>query len=60
MSETYPNWICRDCGQRYGNRPAGISTWHNGACGWCGHYKSVTEPRDYGHPDAKASVRKTS
>lgn len=45
----YPTWICHECGEKHGNRPAGISTWHNDYCGICGWFKSVTEPRDFGH-----------
>lgn len=45
----YPTWICNECGENHGNRPAGISTWHPDFCGMCGEFKSVTEPRDFGH-----------
>lgn len=46
----YPQWICRDCGEKYGNRPCGIATWHRGdKCGVCRCEKSTTEPRDFGH-----------
>ena len=43
-----PDWICADCGNKYGSYPEGhLSTWHNGTCGICGEDKPVTEPRDY-------------
>ena len=45
----YPQWVCGDCGSRYGNKPCGISTWHNDICGVCGNTRPVTEPRDFGH-----------
>lgn len=45
----HPRWICASCGDKYGNRPAGISTWHPDTCGICGASASVTEPRDYGY-----------
>lgn len=54
----YPDWICDDCGMRYGNwyqpgvvHPANhYATYHIGECECC-HAKEipVTEPRDYGH-----------
>ncbi len=45
----YPMWICADCGEKYGNRPFGVSTWHEDVCGVCGLVVAVTEPRDCGH-----------
>ena len=48
----YPAWICADCGERWGRRPAGNphgATWHMGTCDICDEAKAVTEPRDYGH-----------
>jgi hypothetical protein len=50
MIEEYPDWVCADCGKRFGNRKdSGIATWHINECGICGMYKPVTEPRDFGH-----------
>jgi len=46
---TYPNWICHDCGTKYGLRECGVATWHMDTCGVCGTKAPVTEPRDYGH-----------
>ena len=45
----YPQWICSDCGNKYGRRKCGIATWHNNTCDVCGEEKAVTEPRDFGH-----------
>ena len=44
-----PEWICADCGERYGRRSAGMATFHIDECGVCGQKKAVTEPRDYGY-----------
>jgi len=46
---TYPQWVCGDCGIRYGRREPGVATWHMGKCDVCGKEKSVTEPRDFNH-----------
>lgn len=46
----YPDWICFDCGVKYGNREEGdATTWHDGTCGICGEEAPVTQPRDFGH-----------
>lgn len=47
----YPDWICADCGMRWGRKPDGNrhATLHAGTCGICGNRDVVTEPRDYGH-----------
>lgn len=44
-----PEWVCADCGQRYGRRPVGLATFHIDKCGVCVQQKAVTQPRDYGH-----------
>lgn len=44
----YPEWVCRDCGAQYGNRPGGLCTMHYGKCDVCGESKAVTQPRDFG------------
>ena len=49
MSNPYPVWICVPCGNKHGNRSAGIATFHYGVCGICGKEAIVTEPRDFGH-----------
>lgn len=45
----YPAWICSDCGEKWGRRECGVSTWHPDTCSLCGKETMVTEPRDYGH-----------
>lgn len=45
----YPQWVCFECGHKYGNRKGGLCTVHYGICGICGNEKTVTEPRDFGH-----------
>lgn len=45
----YPVWICGKCGVKYGKKPCGTATWHSDTCGVCGNWRSVTEPRDFGH-----------
>jgi hypothetical protein len=45
----YPQWICHECGVKYGKKECGVATWHQGKCDVCGKEKMVTEPRDYGH-----------
>jgi len=49
MKPFEPAWVCMDCGERYGRRPAGIATFHIDECGVCGKQKAVTQPRDYGY-----------
>lgn len=49
MEHEYPQWICDSCGVKHGKKPCGTATWHMGTCDVCGKYKSVTEPRDFGH-----------
>ena len=52
------NWICSDCGHKYGRYPENhISTWHIGKCDYCGQEKAVTEPRDFRHPKLPAERR---
>lgn len=48
--DDYPDWICLDCGLKYGKPRFSVSTYHQGTCDWCGHIKSVTQPRDFGYP----------
>ena len=46
-----PEWICMECGKRYGRKSIGIATWHEDMCDICGEITSVTEPRDFGYLD---------
>lgn len=41
------NWICRDCGLRYGVGRPTIATCHNGICDICGETRKVTSGRKY-------------
>lgn len=54
MPDTYPAWICHDCGLAHGSVIPDCATYHMGdACGWCGRTdQPVTEPRDWGYPRA--------
>ena len=45
----YPQWVCIFCGDKFGNCPVGIATWHQDTCDVCGVVTAVTEPRDFGH-----------
>lgn len=49
MTREYPDWVCADCGEKYGRREVGVATWHIDTCGLCGSECMVTEPRDFGH-----------
>jgi len=49
--ENYPEWVCGDCGNKYGKWSVGSSTWHEGICEVCNKEKPVTSPRDYGYPN---------
>jgi hypothetical protein len=39
--------VCNDCGNKYGNYVAGLSSHWMGKCDVCGEEKSVTEARDF-------------
>ena len=54
MNNSYPSWICADCGNKYGKARGKYATFHPGTCGWCEKEKAVTEPRDYGYPKFKS------
>lgn len=49
IASGHPQWVCIDCGKRYGSREPSIATWHKAECGICGFTKAVTEPRDFGY-----------
>ena len=45
------NWICTECGRKYGSREPELACYHMDKCDYCGKEKlAVTEPRDYGFP----------
>lgn len=45
----YPEWVCFECGKKYGKRIPSCCSIHIGVCGVCGELLAVTEPRDFGH-----------
>lgn len=48
-SSFYPEWICYDCGEKYGNQAISFhAKGRNGECEICGITKTVTEPHNYG------------
>lgn len=58
MKNKQINWVCNDCGSKYGKwyQPGGIppkahcATYHLDACDVCGASNvAVTEPRDFGY-----------
>lgn len=48
-AEVYPEWVCAECGDKYGYREADESTWHINDCEVCGNTTMVTEPQGFGH-----------
>lgn len=42
-------WICVECGEKFGNRKLNFATFHIGTCDICGSEVEVTEPRDFGY-----------
>lgn len=43
------NWVCSDCGEKYGRRQCSDgATWHPDICSVCKAETFVTEPRDFG------------
>ena len=42
-------WICLECGTKYGNHKCEVATWHLGECGICKEATSVTEQRDFSY-----------
>jgi hypothetical protein len=58
IAQLQPDWVCRDCGEKWGRWWDGpvysgpschCATFHENACGVCGETKAVTEARDYGY-----------
>lgn len=48
-SSSYPEWICYDCGEKYGRQSIGFhAKGRQGECEICGRSKTVTEPHNYG------------
>lgn len=57
VSAQQPEWVCDDCGQKWGRwydngsyfgPPKHCATYHVNRCEVCGQEKPVTEARDYG------------
>ena len=46
---TTADWICCECGDKYGKYSAGCSTFHEGICEVCGKKAAITETRDFGY-----------
>ena len=46
---TTADWICCECGDKYGKYSAGCSTFHEGNCEVCGKKSAITETRDFGY-----------
>lgn len=58
MASSQPDWVCTDCGCRWGSWWDGPeytgpahhrATFHVDRCGVCGNTKIVTEARDFGY-----------
>lgn len=53
MSDAPENGICIPCGRIHGRfdpMAESIGTYWQGVCLWCGEFKPVTSPADYGYP----------
>lgn len=49
--EIFPAQVCSACAVLAGGRLRTLTaTWHEGKCEVCGITKTVTQPRDFGHP----------
>ena len=44
------DYICHDCGIKYGKPKAGAITIHQGKCGVCGKTTGICHQRNYGYP----------
>ena len=54
MAESYPEWLCSECGhkaQQDKDKISAFATWHMHYCDVCGDMSPVTQPRDFGYPD---------
>lgn len=43
--------VCSECGNKYGDYTAGVSSWWNDECDVCGKITAVSEARDFGYLD---------
>ena len=55
--KTYPDWICWDCGNKYGEKKFILFTWNEDICGWCEKKTGVTEPKDFSYPKWKEKTK---
>ena len=46
----YSDYICHDCGVKYGTARDGVTTVHQNDCGVCGKNTGVCHQRNYGYP----------
>jgi len=44
------DYICNECGRKYGKPSPGVHTAHSGECGVCGETRTITNQRNYGYP----------
>lgn len=44
----YPNRVCMPCGKQHGQRPPGLTAWHQDRCDVCGKHEVVTTPNAFG------------
>jgi hypothetical protein len=45
------DWICHECGIKYGRKVVDYATYHYDKCEYCNKDTSVTSTRDFGYPD---------
>jgi len=46
----YPEFICVECGVRFGVFKKTLSIYHVGICEFCGKEDQLTNSRDFGYP----------
>jgi len=44
-----PAWICKDCGEKYGDGEKRNITWHEDKCDLCGKVALCGFPKDFGY-----------
>lgn len=44
------DYICVECGNKYGKPKFSVATWYQGHCDYCNKDIVVTESRDYCYP----------
>ena len=54
-----PVWVCKPCGDKFGNKTGVDPVWHEDFCGVCGELAAVVDPVELGglkpgwHADGK-------